>query len=171
MIERWMTAGDRAVCLQSVAPIRGVKCYVLDNRPQLTRWSTPRRLPMPQHKSRLLRALAITVACGSLAACVDPSGQPYVGSSYSAQVYAAPVYRGGYYGPGSGTGYGGLYAAPAYRGYYGPGSGTGYGGRYAAPAYRGYYGPGSGTGYGRYYSPGGGYYGPGSGTGQGRFWR
>jgi hypothetical protein len=150
MIERWMTAGDRAVCLQSVAPIRGVKCYVLDNRPQLTRWSTPRRLPMPQHKSRLLRALAITVACGSLAACVDPSGQPYVGSSYSAQVYAAPVYRGGYYGPGSGTGYGG---------------------RYAAPAYRGYYGPGSGTGYGRYYSPGGGYYGPGSGTGQGRFWR
>jgi hypothetical protein len=33
MIERWMSSGDRAVCLQSVAPIRGVKRYVLDNRP------------------------------------------------------------------------------------------------------------------------------------------
>lgn len=103
---------------------------------------------MPHLVPRLPRALAVVVACGSLSACVVPSGQPYVSSYYSAQVYSTPVYRGGYYGPGSGTGYGGYYAP---RG--------------------GYYGPGSGSGYGRYYSPGGRYYGPGSGTGQGRFWR
>ena len=118
---------------------------------------------MPRPVPQLVRALAVIVACGSLSACVV--GQPY-GSSYSAQVYTTPTYRG-YYGPGSGTGYGRYYGG----GYYGPGSGTGYGGLYAAPAYRGYYGPGSGTGYGRYYAPGGGYYGPGSGTGLGRFWR
>ncbi len=101
---------------------------------------------MPRPVPRLVRVLAVIVACGSLSACVV--GQPH-DSSYSAQVYTTP----------------------AYRGYYGPGSGTGYGGLYAAPAYRGYYGPGSGTGYGRYYAPGGGYYGPGSGTGLGRFLR
>ncbi len=71
----------------------------------------------------LVRILAVIVASGSLVACVVD--QPYE-SSYSAEVYTAPAYRG-YDGPGSGTGNGGLYAAPAYRGYYGPGSGTGLG--------------------------------------------
>ena len=79
---------------------------------------------------RLLRGLAVIVACGPLSACVVGSVQPYGGGYYRAPVYAAPAYRGGYFGPGSGTGYGR------------------------------YYGPGSGTGYGRYYGPGGGYYGP-----------
>ena len=96
---------------------------------------------------RLLRGLAVIVACGPLSACVVGSVQPYGGGYYRAPVYAAPAYRGGYYGPGSGTGYGR---------YYGSGGG--------------YYGPGSGTGYGRYYGPGGGYFGPGSGTGYGSYY-
>ena len=65
---------------------------------------------MPRPVPQLVRALAVIVACGSLSACVV--GQPY-GSSYSAQVYTTPAYRG-YYGPGSGTGYGGYYAPAAY---------------------------------------------------------
>ena len=95
---------------------------------------------------RLIRALSVLAACGSLSACVAATGQPYGTSYFSAQVYSAPAYRGGYYGPGSGTGYG----------------------RYAAPRY---YGPGSGSGYGRYYAPSHGFYGPGSGTGLGYRWR
>lgn len=118
---------------------------------------------MPRPMPRLLRAMTVLAACGSLSACVAATGQPYGVSYYSAQVYTAPAYRGGYYGPGSGTGFGGLYTAPAYRGHYGPGYGS-----YFAPRY---YGPGSGSGYGRYYAPYRGYYGPGSGTGLGRFWR
>jgi hypothetical protein len=81
---------------------------------------------------RLLRGLAVILACGSLSACVVGTGQPYGGGYYRAPVYAAPVYGRGYFGPGSGTGYGRYYD----RG-------------------RGYFGPGSGTGYGRYYGRGG----------------
>ena len=66
--------------------------------------------PLVRH---LLRGLAVIVTCGPLSACVVAPVQPY---------------GGGYFGPGSGTGYGR---------YYGPGGG--------------YFGPGSGTGYGRYY--------------------
>ncbi len=65
---------------------------------------------MPRPVPRLVRVLAVIVACGSLSACVV--GQPY-DSSY------------GYDGPGSGTGYGRYYAPSG--GYYGPGSGTGLG--------------------------------------------
>ena len=76
---------------------------------------------MPRPVPRVVRVLAVIIACGSLSACVV--GQPY-DSSYSAQVYTTPAYRG-YDGPGSGTGYGRYYAPGG--GYYGPGSGTGLG--------------------------------------------
>ncbi len=84
--------------------------------------------------ARLVRVLAVIVACGSLSACVV--GPPY-DSSYSAEVYTTPAYSAE------------VYTTPAYSNYYGPGSGTGYG-RYYAPG-GGYYGPGSGTGLGRFW--------------------
>ncbi len=65
---------------------------------------------MARRVPRLLRALAVIVACGSLSACVVAPARPYYGGGYYRAPYvAAPVYRGGYYGSGYGGGYGGGY--------------------------------------------------------------
>ncbi len=63
---------------------------------------------------RSLRGLAVAAACGPLSACVVAPVQPY-GGYYRAPVYAAPAYRGGYFGPGSGTGYGRYYGPGGWR--------------------------------------------------------
>ena len=68
---------------------------------------------------RLLRGLAVIVACGPLSACVVGTVQPY---------------GGGYCGPGSGTGYGRYYGSGG--GYFGPGSGTGFGRHYGPRGWR-----------------------------------
>lgn len=75
---------------------------------------------MARRVPRLLRALAVIAACGSLSACVVAPARPYYGGGYyRAPVYSAPVYRGGYYGGGYGRGYG-------YGGGYGGGYGRGW---------------------------------------------